>query len=63
MATLMAVLPLQREGPMSDGETIQRFAQRPQTVVDALYLAQVDLLLGCTAGLVGLWMDPYEGGY
>ena len=49
----MVVLPTQREGWLSDAETLSRFAQRPQTVVDALYLAQKDVIMGLAAALAG----------
>ena len=53
MASVMAALPLQREGALSDQDMLQRFNQRPQTVSEALYLSQMDLLRGITSGLAG----------
>ena len=49
----MAVLPLQRSGWLSDGETMERLARRPETTIDALYLAQRDLVLGLATALAG----------
>ncbi|MEW5315922.1 MAG: hypothetical protein WDW38_007319 [Sanguina aurantia] len=51
----------QREGKLSDSSTLARYAIKPQTVSDALYLAQKDILLGLMAGGAGLFMDPFAG--
>ena len=53
LATMMDVLPIQRKGWLSDAETVNRFTRRPQTVMDALVLAQSDLILGVTTALTG----------
>ncbi|MEW5296934.1 MAG: hypothetical protein WDW36_000180 [Sanguina aurantia] len=61
LLALMSVLPTQREGKLSDSSTLARYAIKPQTVSDALYLAQKDILLGLMAGGAGLFMDPFAG--
>lgn len=49
----MAVLPIQREGWLSDNDALRRFTRRPQTIVDALYLSQKDLILGFLSAFAG----------
>ena len=40
-------------GWLSDNETLERLARRPQTAIDALYLGQKDLVLGLATALAG----------
>lgn len=61
LLALMSVLPTQRDGKLSDSSTLARYAIKPQTVSDALYLAQKDIVLGLMAGGAGLFMDPFAG--
>lgn len=53
LGALMALLPIQREGWLSDNDALRRFTRRPQTIVDALYLSQKDLILGFLAAFAG----------
>lgn len=53
LASLMAFLPVQREGWLSDSETLQRMTARPQTLVDALYSSNRDFLHALTLALAG----------
>eukprot|EP00798_Chlamydomonas_sp_ICE-L_P003801 gene3801-13870_t len=53
IASVMLVLPVQRQGRLSDQEAIERFVLRPQTVVDSLYQAQNDIMMGLGGGLEG----------
>lgn len=59
LGALMAVLPVQREGWLSDNETLRRFMRRPQTVVDALYLSQKDFVIGFMSALAGRFGAPH----
>lgn len=49
----MAMLPVQREGLLSDNEALRRYTRRPQTIVDALYLSQKDFIMGFMGALAG----------
>ena len=53
LATVMAVLPVQREGWLSDNEAVRRFMRRPNTIVDGYILGQKDIVLGCMAAFAG----------
>lgn len=64
MATMMQLLPPRFSNDVSalgDEEAGRRCAVKPQTIVDALYLAQKDVLLGFAAGAFGLAHDPAAG--
>jgi len=52
--TVMTVLPLQREGWLSDNEAMRRAMRRPNTIVDGIILGHKDFLLGCMAALAGV---------
>lgn len=53
MVTTLAVLPVQREGYLSDNDAVRRFMRRPNTIVDGIILGQKDLVLGYMAALAG----------
>lgn len=53
MVTSLSVLPVQREGWLSDNETVRRFMRRPNTVVDGFFMSQMDMMMGYLAGLAG----------
>ncbi len=64
MTTMMQLLPPRFSNDVSalgDEEAGRRCAVKPQTIVDALYLAQKDVLLGFAAGAFGLAHDPAAG--
>jgi hypothetical protein len=46
---------------LSDAENARRFAVKPQTVTEALYQSQADLLFGLVAGVFGFVHDPSAG--
>ncbi len=46
---------------LSDSEAARRFTVKPQTVVDAAYLGQRDIVLGIMAGLFGYVHDISAG--
>ncbi|KIY91376.1 hypothetical protein MNEG_16588 [Monoraphidium neglectum] len=58
---LMAAVPVERSGPLSDHGLLQRYLMTPQTAGDAFYQAACEFYLGLYAGLAGLVLDPIEG--
>ena len=53
LITSMSILPVQREGWLSDNDAVRRFTRRPNTIVDGFYLGQKDLVLGYLASISG----------
>ena len=58
---LMAAVPVERQGPLSDHGLLQRYLHTPQTAGDAFYQAALEAYLGLYAGFAGLVLDPLEG--
>lgn len=58
---LLAAVPVERSGPLSDHGLLQRYLTAPQTAGDAFYQAALEVYLGLYAGLAGLVLDPMEG--
>lgn len=61
LQALMAAVPVERHGPLSDHGLLQRYLTTPQTAGDAFYQAALELYLGFYAGVAGLVLDPLEG--
>lgn len=61
MGTIMTVLPVQREGFLSDNDAMRRFTRRPNTIVDSIMSGQKDVVLGFLAAIAGPVLDPLEG--
>eukprot|EP00967_Tisochrysis_lutea_P157730 scaffold320780_cov18-Tisochrysis_lutea.AAC.1 len=49
----MTVLPVQREGFLSDNDAMRRFTRRPNTIVDSIMSGQKDVVLGFLAAIAG----------
>lgn len=64
MCTFMGLLPPRFSidtAQLSDSEAARRFTVKPQTVVDAAYLGQRDILMGLMAGVFGYVHDVGAG--
>lgn len=64
MCALMSAMPPRfsiDSMTLSDSEASRRFGIKPQTVVEALYLCQRDVLLGFLAAAFGIIHDPAAG--
>ncbi|GLC63393.1 hypothetical protein PLESTF_000031500 [Pleodorina starrii] len=65
MCAIMGLLPPRFSSDtvnLSDSETARRFGIKPQTVMDALYLSQRDVVLGLMSAAFGVIHDTSAGG-
>ena len=58
---VMAVVPMQRRGALSDHSALQRYVRTPRTAGDAFYQAIAEFYLGVCGGVAGLVLDPLAG--
>jgi hypothetical protein len=58
---LLALVPMERHGPLSDHAALQRYVRMPATAGEAFYQAAAELYLGTAAGIAGLLLDPAAG--
>lgn len=61
IVSLYALLPVQRQGTLSDHSALQRYVRMPATAGEAFIQAIAELYLGTAAGVLGLFLDPAAG--
>lgn len=59
-ASVLAIVPPQRNGHFSDLALLQRVVQRPTSSIDAMQRAVIECSTGCITGVTGLVLDPMQ---